>query len=444
MTSSEQYPYDLLQQSAAARKAGDAEASCALLREYMLRERALLWLARQSARPAEALAAAELAYQLAPGDEVVLRAIIAVRERAGGLPAPAQSQESLRGTIALSTGMTLGEASAVIWPFKGINRPIGDVLADGTIALRDLAWALEKARDRRIRDAARTILYSTIVGTEPERGSRPLRVIKGGRYAERKERHTLLFAGMIAATGLLLWASLMVASIVNLWLRSGWLISLSIVLLFGVVFGLQRLLDRFVEVSRSYRLGRWGEERAADALRRLLSDEWTLVQNFSFPNRAWGDIDLLLVGPGGIWALEVKAYSGAIRNTGDTWERQHKRTWRTLQAHPGKQARRNAVNLKNYLDQHGVAVTWVEAVVVWAGDEDDGDAPGSLSVIDPATPVWRAASLAEDGEELFQPKHALSPEQVEAALTVLRRAVEESRQAERGKGKLEKRAEVAS
>ncbi|MBX0330187.1 NERD domain-containing protein [Oscillochloris sp. ZM17-4] len=435
MNADEQPQPDLLLQSAAARKAGDDAASCALLREYLLRERALLWLARQSASPAEALAAAELAYQLAPGDEVVQRAIIAVRERAGALPTPAQSQASLSGAVALSTGMTLGEASAVIWPFKGINRPIGDALDDGTIVLHDLAYGVEKARDRRVRDAARTILYSTIVGAEPERGARPLRVIKGGRYAERKERQALLFAGMIGAVGLMLWAGLMVASIVNLWLRSGWLISLLILVLFGVVIGLQRLLDRFVEESRSYRLGRWGEERAADSLRGLLSDEWTLVQNFSFPNRAWGDIDLLLVGPGGIWALEVKAYSGAIRNLGDTWERLHKGTWRRLQAHPGKQARRNAVNLKTYLDQQGVAVKWVEAVVVWAGDEDDGDETGSLSVKDPDTRVWRANSLAEDGEELFQPKHGLSPEQVEAALAVLRKAVDEARQAEYGQTK---------
>lgn len=434
---------DLLHQSAEARRAGDAEASCALLRDYLLRERALLWLARQSARPAEALAAAELAYQLAPGDEVVQRAIIAVRERAGSLPAPAQSQASLSGAVALSTGMTLGEASAVIWPFKGINRPISDALADGTITLRDLAWALEKARDRRIRDAARTLLSIQIVGTEPTRGMRPLRVIKGGRYAERKERHALLFAGMIAGAAVLLWVILMAVSTVNLWLRPGWLISLPILVLFGVVFGLMRLLERFSEQSRSYRLGRWGEERVSDALRGLLSDEWTLVQNFTFPNRAWGDIDLLLVGPGGVWALEVKAYSGVIRNIGELWEHQHKRKWRKLRVNPGKQARRNAVNLKTHLDQQGVGVKWVEAVVVWAGDEDEDDEPGSLSVKDPATPIWRADSLAEDAEDLFQPKHTLSPEQIEAALAVLRKAIEETRQAERDREKQGQRAKVA-
>ncbi len=442
MTSSEQHSDDLLHQSTAARKAGEAGASCALLRKYLLRERALLWLARQSANPAEALAAAELAYQLAPGDEVVQRAIIAVRERAGALPAPAQSQASLSGAIALSTGMTLGEASAVIWPFKGINRPIGDALADGLIALRDLAWALESARDRRIRDAARTILYSTIVGTEPERGARPLRVIRGGRYAERRERHALLFAGMIAAIGLLLCGLMIIGSLASLWFRLGWPASLLLLLMIFIVMGMERLLDRFSEESRSYRLGRWGEERAADALRGLLSDEWTLVQNFTFPHRGWGDIDLLLIGPGGVWALEVKAYSGVIRNLGETWERQHKQTWRRLRVNPGAQARRNAVNLKNYLDQQGVAVAWVEAVVVWAADEDDDDEPGSLSVKDPATPIWRVASLAEESEALFQPKHGLSPEQVEAVLAVLRKAVDETRQAERDRAKQGQRAKV--
>ncbi len=443
MSTDEQPPLNLLQQAAAARKAGDEAASCALLRAYLLRERALLWLAKQTANPAEALAAAELALCLAPDDEVVQWAIIAVRERAGSLAPPPQSQSSLSGAVALSTGMTLSEASTVIWPFRNINRPLGDAIADGDIALHDLAYGMEKARDRRVRDAARTLLYTKLLSTEPERGTRPLRVIKSGRYAERKERRALLFAGMVLSIGLLLCGLLIIGSLASFWFRLGWQASLLLLLMIFVVLGLQRLLNRFSEESRSYRQGRWGEERAADALRGLLSDEWTLVQNFTFPNRAWGDIDLLLVGPGGIWALEVKAYSGVIRNIGDTWERQHKRKWRRLRVNPGAQARRNAVNLKNYLNQQGVAVAWVEAVVLWAGDEDDADRPGSLSAKDPATRVWVANSLAEDGEELFQPKHGLSPEQVEAALAVLRKAVEEARQAERDQVKRGQRTKAA-
>jgi hypothetical protein len=35
---------------------------------------------------------------------------------------------------------------------------------------------------------------------------------------------------------------------------------------------------------------------------------------------------------------------------------------------PGRQATRNAQDLKSYLDWHDVNVGWVQAVVVWAGE----------------------------------------------------------------------------
>lgn len=435
MASRDQPPDDTLLKATAARKAGDDAIASDLLREYLLHDRALLWLARLSDDPAEALAAAELALRLAPGDEIVQRAIIAVRERAGALPTSAPNRETIAATITLNTGMTYQEACAINWPFKRINRPIGEALADKTIELHDLAYGVAHAFDRRVKDAARTVLVTHLVGVEPAQTIRPPKVLRGSRYTERQERRSLILTGMVVTVGLAFCVILALGGVYALVTGQSlvsWILILTVAPLAGFSV---RQTERLSDEAQHYRVGRWGEESSLDALRNLLTDDWTIIRNFVLPRRVGGDIDLVLVGPGGIWALEVKAYTGTIRNIGDTWERQYKKGWRRLNTNPGTQARRNAANLKTFLAQQGLPVSWVEPAVIWAGDEADGDEAGTLTLKDPATRVWRTRNLIEDSEELHQPQRRLAPEQVEAILSVLRQAIEDSRREERAKAK---------
>jgi len=58
-----------------------------------------------------------------------------------------------------------------------------------------------------------------------------------------------------------------------------------------------------------------GEENVADAL-TVLSDEWHLFRGYR--NRR-GEIDHVLVGPGGIWAIEVKNTRATVYVDGDYW-----------------------------------------------------------------------------------------------------------------------------
>ncbi len=44
-----------------------------------------------------------------------------------------------------------------------------------------------------------------------------------------------------------------------------------------------------------------------EELRYHLDGQWTLYRNPEWPHRRRGHVDLVLVGPGGLWALEVKA-----------------------------------------------------------------------------------------------------------------------------------------
>jgi hypothetical protein len=59
-----------------------------------------------------------------------------------------------------------------------------------------------------------------------------------------------------------------------------------------------------------------GERLAATALGRALTDEWTLLRGYR--NRR-GEIDLLLLGPRGLFAIEVKHYNATVNCDGDRW-----------------------------------------------------------------------------------------------------------------------------
>ena len=64
--------------------------------------------------------------------------------------------------------------------------------------------------------------------------------------------------------------------------------------------------------------GRDGEQCVVDRWTQLFSNRWTLVCGYH--NRA-GEIDQILVGPGGIFAIEVKYINGKVSCNGDVWWR---------------------------------------------------------------------------------------------------------------------------
>ncbi|HEX3516093.1 MAG TPA: nuclease-related domain-containing protein [Trebonia sp.] len=59
-----------------------------------------------------------------------------------------------------------------------------------------------------------------------------------------------------------------------------------------------------------------GEQEVADVLSRALGDAWALVKGYR--NRR-GEIDYLLLGPGGMFAIEVKYVNGTFAITRERW-----------------------------------------------------------------------------------------------------------------------------
>ena len=60
--------------------------------------------------------------------------------------------------------------------------------------------------------------------------------------------------------------------------------------------------------------GSEGEQKVARHLSRLLDDRWTLIAGY---RNAKGELDQLLVGPGGLLAIEVKFVNGRVSCQGD-------------------------------------------------------------------------------------------------------------------------------
>ncbi len=331
--------------------------------------------------------------------------------------------------------MTLTQAKATIWPFKGMNRPIGILLGENQIALRDLAWATENAYDDHIKQAARTILLSQLLGPRLKEPPRPLKVISIGRsYSERQVNLRIALSSLVAGVLGLLWLELLSLSLLGVISQithspkpplMGAIECVLLIVLFGPGYLAYWQIKRMIEEAEQFQQGTAGEKRVVDLLRVSLPAPWTLIQSMEFVERRWGDIDLVLIGPGGIWAIEVKAYTGPTRNVGDRWQYKGRWGWRNRSKHPGRQARRNAVNLKGYLETKGVDVRWVNALVIWAGEEE------VLTLQDPEVPVWKLSEISDCLEEFWR-RQPLSEAQIQQCVAVLNEALEQVKKKETG------------
>ncbi|MGD8966996.1 MAG: nuclease-related domain-containing protein, partial [Anaerolineae bacterium] len=284
---------------------------------------------------------------------------------------------------------------------------------------------VEAATKRDPEEPARSPLAPTPPPTAWEIPAAPpderLRVVAGSTYLLKQETKmhrqrtalgTLLF-GLLAA-GVLVGLAPLVAAI----LRPG-AVSIAPVmaglLLEVVVWLATPHVQEVRDAWKNFKAGRLGEERLTALLQQHLSENWVLFRNVVLPQSS-GDIDAVLVGPRGVFALEVKAYSGEYRNAGEIWQRRAYGLWRMLERNPTRQARRNAVTLSKYLERRGIDV-WVEPRVVWAGDS-------RIWLEKPAVRVWKLSDptyLLEDIES----QRPLSEDVVRATVSALEAANQE-------------------
>ena len=125
-------------------------------------------------------------------------------------------------------------------------------------------------------------------------------------------------------------------------------------------------------LAEKLKAGIAGEQLVAVELGRALRDDWTLLRGYR--NRR-GEIDQLLLGPGGLFAIEVKNLNATVHVDGDRWQADKYDNYGNLVEQrviadrkgrsPSMQLNEPADALERFLRERGQPVT-VQRVVVLA------------------------------------------------------------------------------
>lgn len=328
---------------------------------------------------------------------------------------PSESKSAVRSTPreslpAIEARLTLQQARATLWPFRPLKgQPMGALFDARQLSVKDLAHAIENAWDERVRQAAVVLMAVRLnqVVEEPTPPAGPLKVVSGGRsHSEARQFAWTSVQGMLIGAVGVLWLLLVVVAVRSLASASdpqaikgvaspAGIVALLILLALtaGLGWSINRLLGlafkKLDSQIKSYRTGQEGEDAVVEAMRQSLDGNWTLFRNVVLPGRNRGDIDAVLVGPPGVWALEVKAFNGEYRNVGEQWEYRAGNRWQLVKPSPSRQVQDNAARLSAFLRADGIK-QWISPVVVWAKP----DSP--LLVENPTAAVWRLDRLPEE------------------------------------------------
>lgn len=69
--------------------------------------------------------------------------------------------------------------------------------------------------------------------------------------------------------------------------------------------------ERLIKRAEAFEKGAMGERRVAEALEQLPSD-WFVLNDRRWPGRSRANIDHVVVGPGGVFVIDAKNWSGAL------------------------------------------------------------------------------------------------------------------------------------
>lgn len=158
------------------------------------------------------------------------------------------------------------------------------------------------------------------------------------------------------------------------------LVLLGIALSFGIVIHFLLIVLSIVSFviaaylwskQTTWTVGADGEESVISALQNL-DPSFKIVNDIVLPHDNQ-NIDHVVVGSTGIFVIETKNHNGIIRCIDDVWSRKKVGRRGTVYdaniGNPSKQAKRNAVMLKKWLESENVDVRYIEAVVVFTNED---------------------------------------------------------------------------
>lgn len=335
--------------------------------------------------------------------------------------------------IPTQTTMTVEQAREVRWPFREIRgQKIGELWDKGAIVFQDLGYAVQRAYSPQVREASRTLLLHALSqqSIDHNQPTGPLNVVESERrsFAQRRQFQYTLLEGFVMGLvmGFLLLSQIQVLSnqrqpsekSLELLSKPQGLVAIIVVLvaLIGGYILLFRSMDwivnRIDKKVQLHRKGQRGEERLLNAMFSNLDSKWHLFRNLELPGQKAGDIDFVLVGSKGVWAIETKAYEGNYRTVGDQWEKQYGTRWFKTLKSPSKQAKRQATSLYHLLQTNDIK-QWINPVVVWANPE------ANLIVENPAVSIWKLDQLREELNKI-QDSRSIPDDQVKAIVDIFK------------------------
>jgi hypothetical protein len=156
---------------------------------------------------------------------------------------------------------------------------------------------------------------------------------------------------------------------------------------------------------RGYLGGLEGEKHVAKLLKSALNDDYYLLNDVYFHD-GFGDIDHIVLGPNGLFAIETKNWSGSITCHGDNWQRQ---SGRHMGGSPSRQVKKNATRIRNAIeasDRLGHLKVWVEGIVVFV------NRAAELHLHEPTVQVLKLRELPNHISS-HKINHSYSPRQLE-------------------------------
>jgi len=310
--------------------------------------------------------------------------------------------------------MTIDEARKILW-VRPERRPLGELIDEGIVTEGRLRWAAASAYNPQLKQAAQLLLDNPQTFTKPAISARTFaNVISSGRsFSQRRQIRYATWQGMAIGFLFGILFILFLNSVADIITppdavqteRAAQLLAVTptiyIVLALAIYIGIavagvavtivimNRVMRHFDKLIDQYRFGQIGEERTVGAIQQVLDGNWTAFLNVRLPGRNPADLDIVLVGPAAVFALEVKNYNGTYRNIGADWERQAQKGWRKLDRSPSEQATKNALRLNDFLKVDGIS-QYVEKAVVWANP----DAP--ITTENPTVRVWTLERLRDE------------------------------------------------
>ncbi len=181
---------------------------------------------------------------------------------------------------------------------------------------------------------------------------------------------------------------------------------------FVIIRPLDKIINYLDSKIASFKKGFEGEDHVVDALRESLDGSCHIFRNLHFNGRK-EDIDIALVSPWGVFAIEVKNRSGTFEYSGSDFYEKRKGGYEKVadDSNPIKQARRNAAALKEFLDpdfNRNKEHAFVEPIVVWANPEIKVYRKKPADSQDPhsqETKCWRIEDLSFELDSIRCKKH---------------------------------------